>query len=94
VLWKKLKSPVQRFVALCYKLVLAPLFWVLTGKGENTAPSTFYRLGEDGIFYGGIVSISRLVVYVVICKVGFEGRVQHGVWYEVREAEPTAGVKN
>jgi hypothetical protein len=51
-------------------------------------------LGEDGIICGGIVFISRLVVYVVICKVHLEGRVQHGVWYEVREVEPTADVKN
>lgn len=30
----------------------------------------------------------------MVCKVHLEGRVQHGVLYEVREVEPTAGVKS
>jgi len=31
---------------------------------------------------------------IVICNVHLEGRVQHGVWFEVTEFEPTASVKN
>lgn len=36
VVGEKNKSPVQRFVVLLCKLVLTPLFQILTGKWENT----------------------------------------------------------
>jgi hypothetical protein len=61
-------------------------------------------LGETKEIFAGIVSILKVVyIYIfiylwikklVICKARLEGTFQHGVWYEVREFESSAGVKN